>query len=115
MTDSTQQKLQALLKQCNADKETRKRVADSIKKLGLDRQPPISLRKSLHLTPANIHTLDVKLAKIADEVTQLQVVTSTTLSHAQLFTVSQVIGSHGWELLSTDAAEVNINFFVNRK
>lgn len=111
MTDSTQQKLRQLLEQCNVDAETRKRVAASLKKLGLDKNPPIAIRKSLHITPANIHTLDVKLAKVCEDATQLQVVTSTTLSHGQLFTVSNIIGSHGWELISTDAAEYNISFF----
>lgn len=111
MTYTTTQKLRELLEQCNADKETRKRVYSSLKKLGLDKQPPVAIRKSLHITPANIHTLDVKLAKVSDDVTQLQVVTSTTLSHGQLFTVSNIIGSHGWELISTDAAEHNISFF----
>ncbi|OOF24017.1 hypothetical protein BZJ19_11605 [Salinivibrio proteolyticus] len=113
MTNTTR-KLQALLKQCNADAELKKRVYSSLKKLGLDKNPPISIRKSLHITPANIHTLDVKLAKIADDATQLQVVTSTTLSHGQLFTVSQIINSHGWKLLHTDAAEHNISFFKRK-
>lgn len=113
MTDTTQ-KLRELLVQCNADVETRKRVAASIKKLGLDKNPPAAIRKSLHITPANVHTLDVQLAKIADDVTQLQFVTSTTLSHGQLFTVFKYINHAGFEQITTDISEHNLTFFERR-
>lgn len=103
--------LQKLVKNNQDDPHLTHKIYAAIKQLHSNTTTPPAIRKTLNITPANAHAVSKKLASVSNDVEQLQLVTASTLSASQLYTVFNNLTNNGWTMINTDAADQNLTFF----